>query len=142
MYVQYYAVNAVNTSTESANATLDGKAKNVLFVMMNAKSLIAMATDIASTESVHASEVIKANFAEKLTVHTQPVQGTAFVLKDLVSARRDGREQTVRPWTKMLFSVCQIAQVMERLMLILRLALVTLNGLVMTALKVRFILNY
>lgn len=129
----------MNTSTENANATLDGKAKNVLYVMMNAKSLIAMATDTASMGSVHVSEVTKANSAERLIAHTQLVQGTVSVLRAHVSVRRDGREQTVQLWTKMLFSACQIAQVMEHSTLILKRAHVTLNGLVMTALKVKFI---
>lgn len=70
------------------------------------------------------------------TAHTQPVLVTDFVLKDLVSVKKGGKELTAQLWIKMLYNACQIAQDTEHLMLILRLAHATRVGLVMTALKV------
>lgn len=47
MFVRFYVVNEVNTSTANVNVTLDGKVKNVLFDMTNVRFQIVMAMDTA-----------------------------------------------------------------------------------------------
>lgn len=69
MFVQFYAVKEVNTSTENVNAILVGKAKNVNCGMMNAKYLIVTDTGIVLTENAAASGVTRESFVKRVSLN-------------------------------------------------------------------------
>lgn len=139
VYVQYCAVNAVNTSMANANATPDGKARNAPCATTNAKYRTATAMDTASTENVLVLEGIKGSSVLKLTVHIPLVQVMGSVSKEHVSARRDGRDWTVPRWTRTRCSVCQIALDMATSTWIRKLALAMPGGRAKTVPKVTII---
>lgn len=102
---------------------------------MNARSLIAMATAIALTANVTASEAIKGNSVKRPIVRIPHVLRMDIALRALAFARRAGKEQTARKWIRMHYSVFLTVLDMEHLIWIHRLAPANLDGLARTALE-------
>lgn len=120
----------------NANAILDGKAKNVHCVTMNAKYQIATGTGTALTENARASGVTRASSAARSTARTRRAPATASVSKDRVFARRAGREPIARQWTRTHCNAFRIVLGMGLLMWTHKLALVIQDGPERTVLKV------
>lgn len=139
VYVQFYVVNEASTSTASVNVTQDGKAKNVHYGMMNARSRIATVMGIVSMENVLVSEATKVNSVETSTALTQLAPVTVSVSRGPVSARKVGKVLTVLLWIRTLFNVFLTVLDMAPSTLIRKHALVTQDGPVMTVLK-RFVI--
>lgn len=138
MYAQSSAVNAENISTASVSAILDGKERNVRYVMTNARFPTVTVMVIVSTESVLVFEDTRANSVPTSTARIPLAPAMVFVLKVLAFAKRVGKDLTARLWTRMRCSVSPTVQDMELLMLTRRLVLAMQSGQERIVLKVSF----